>query len=206
MKVRKVRKSGKLVQGVGINDADYNVTIGHMVNGKWKITWRCPFYAAWCSMLVRCHSDKYQSKHPTYKDCEVCDEWFTFSNFKAWMEKQNWKGKQLDKDLLKVGNKVYCPECCIFVDRKINMFVTDHGNDRGANMLGVYWDKSRSKFNSKCRSPFTGKQEFIGYFTNELEAHLAWKSRKHELACLLAESEYCTDPRLAEALRTRYAN
>ena len=198
--------SRKLNFGVGINDADYNVTKHAIVDGKGKMVWICPFYRTWKGMLERCYSEKYHVRKPTYKDCTVCGEWIYFSKFKSWMETQDWKGKQLDKDLLKVGNKVYCPEWCIFVDGKINNFVNDHGNKRGEYIIGVYWDKYKNKFRSMCRNPFTVKQEDLGRFTTELEAHLAWKSRKHELACLLADSEYCTDPRLAEALRTRYAN
>lgn len=30
----------------------------------------------------------------------MADEWNTFSNFKNWMEKQNWEDKQLDKDII----------------------------------------------------------------------------------------------------------
>ena len=197
-------KRNKKVYGVGINDADYNVVIGDMVDGKWKITWKCPFYTAWNNVLERCYSDTYQLKRPTYKVCSVCDEWLTFSKFKTWMETQEWEGKQLDKDLLKLGNKVYCPEWCIFIDRKINNFVIDSGATRGKYMIGVYWDKCTGKFKSQCNNPFTRKREYLGLFTDELEAHLAWKRKKHQFACQLAESEYCNDPRLAEALRTRY--
>ena len=200
----KVRKRNKLVFGVGVNDADYNVYEHAVVDGKDKIVWTCPFYRTWKNMLVRCYSEKYQLKRPTYKGCSVCEEWLTFSNFKAWMEQQDWGSKHLDKDLLKEGNKLYCPDYCIFVDQMINSFVTDRVNARGEYMIGVDWNKASGKFRSQCRNPFTRKGETVGLFTNELEAHLAWKKRKHELACMLAESEYCNDTRLAEALRTRY--
>ena len=199
-----LHRRSKLVFGVGTNDADYNVAIQSVVDGKNKIVWRCPYYQAWASMLSRCYSDKSQMKRPTYKGCSVCDEWLIFSNFKAWMEQQDWEGKHLDKDLLKEGNKVYCPEWCIFVDININSFVTDSGATRGKYMLGVYWDKQCSKFKVQCCNPFTGKRQYLGRYGDEMEAHLAWKNFKHEMACLLAESEYCNDPRLAEALRTRY--
>ena len=194
----RIMTKNKKVYGVGINDADYN----EYVDGK--TVSRCTFYVTWVDMLKRCYSEKYHLKHPTYKGCVVCDEWLTFSNFKAWMEQQDYEGKQLDKDLLKEGNKVYCPEYCIFVDRKVNVFVIDRGAARGKYMIGVYWDKHASKFKSQCSNPSTGKTEHIGLFTTELEAHLAWKRRKHELACQLADSELVSDPRLAQALRTRY--
>ena len=200
----KLYKRNKLIHGVGINDADYNVYEHETVDGKDKIVWVCPFYSTWKRMLERCYSEKCQLKNPTYIGCSVCEEWFTFSKFKSWMEEQEWQGKQLDKDLLIEGNKVYCPEYCIFVDHKINSFVTNRGNDRGECMIGVSWYKRDSKFVSRCNNPFTSKNEFLGRFTNELEAHLTWKKRKHELACLLADSELVSDPRLAEALKTRY--
>ena len=194
-------KRNKLIFGVGINNADYGVYKTAVVDGKRKNVWTCPFYQAWTSMLRRCYSD---IMHPTYKDCSVCDEWLTFSNFKAWMEQQDWQGKQLDKDLLKEGNKRYCTEYCIFVDRKINSFVIDCGASRGEYMIGVSWFKPNGKFRARCSNPFTGKKEYLGLFTTELEAHLTWRTRKHELSCLLADSEYCTDERLANVLRTRY--
>ena len=204
MKDIKLNKRNRLVFGVGINDADYNVVEYAIVDGKWKIVWRCPFYKTWGSMLKRCYSEKLQIINTTYKGCSVCEEWLTFSNFKKWMETKDWEGKQLDKDLLGEGNKIYSPECCIFVDSKVNTFVTDCGTSRGEYMIGVCWYRRVSKFRSRCRNPFTGKQENLGLFDTELEAHTAWKKRKHELACELADSKYCTDPRLAEALKTRY--
>ena len=197
--MRKYTKRKK-VYGVGINDADYNVYEYELG----KRVWVCPFYRTWNSVLERCYSERHHAIKPTYKDCTVCDEWLIFSNFKAWMEQQDWEGKQLDKDLLKVGNKTYCPQWCIFVHRKINSFVTDRGNDRGEHMIGVHLYKDKGKFGSFIRNTFTGKLEYLGLFTDELEAHLAWKTRKHQLACELADSDLVTDERLAEALRTRY--
>ena len=199
-----IKKRNKKLYGVGVNDADYVTQTNKEVNGKRIQVWMCPIYRTWTSMLARCYSEKLHARLPTYKDCTVCDEWLIFSNFKTWMEKQDWEGKHLDKDVLIEGNRIYSTNTCIFIDEKINNFVINHANSRGEYMLGVCWDKRNNKFYVQCRNPFTIKQEFVGRFTDELEAHLAWKARKHELACQLADSEYCNDPRLAEALRTRY--
>lgn len=202
-------KTRKLVCGVGINDADYvtqkNETIGY-VDGKrkLKLVWVCPYYRAWASMLNRCYSTKTQERYPTYRGCSVTDEWLTFSVFRNWMMTQDWEGKQLDKDLLIEGNKVYSPETCVFVTQTVNLFTTDRVNDRGEWLIGVHWDKKSSMFMSQCSNPFSKKREHLGLFTCEQEAHEAWLKRKLELAKELAAIQ--TDPRVAKALIDRYSN
>lgn len=201
-------KPKKLVWGVGINDAGYVVKkweeIGHEGGKrKRKQVWVCPYYQTWMNMLKRCYSAKRQEKYPTYKGCTVSEDWLTFSNFKAWMEKQNWEGLQLDKDLLVEGNKVYGSDTCVFVTRAVNMFTNDNGAARGEWLVGVCWHKQAGKFVSNCRNPFTGKKEHLGYFDCEKAAHQAWLKRKLELAHELAAIQ--TDPRVAKALIDRYS-
>lgn len=201
-------KNKKLVYGVGINDADYAVQkledTGY-VNGKRKkkLVWVCPHYRVWRNMLGRCYSTKTQERQPTYAGCTVSADWLTFSTFKAWMEKQDWEGEHLDKDLLFQGNKVYSASTCVFVTKIVNMFTTDRGAARGEWLIGAYWNKEKGKFQSQCKNPFTGKNEYLGLFTCEVEAHKAWRKRKLELAHLLAAEQ--TDPRVAKALIDRYA-
>ena len=127
---------GKLVYGVGVNDADYvvsiNETVGY-VDGKRKekLVWICPFYRTWKGMLGRGYSEKLKLKYPSYKDVTVCEEWHLFSTFRAWMDQQDWEGLQLDKDLLVKGNKIYSPETCLFVSGQVNNFVLERGASRG---------------------------------------------------------------------------
>ena len=198
----------KLVYGVGINDADYAVTRWETIEvdgkRKQKLVWECPYYRVWHSVLKRCYSTKFQECFPTYRGCSVSEEWKIFSNFKLWMEEQDWEGKQLDKDLLFERNKVYSKETCVFVPSTVNNFTIERGNDRGELLIGVCWNKPAGKFKSSCRNPFTKKQEHLGYFTCELEAHQAWLKRKLELAHELAAVQ--TDERVAKALVERYTN
>ncbi len=199
----------KLVYGVGVNDADYviqiNETVGN-VNGKQKqrLVWSCPFYRKWANMLERCYSYKYQEKQTTYTGCSVCVEWYLFSNFKSWMQTQDWEGKQLDKDILVKENKVYSSETCVFVSRTVNNFVIDNKASRGDWPVGVSWHKRDGKFVSRCCNPLTSKKENLGRFDNPNEAHQAWLTRKLELAKLLAAEQ--DDPRVAKALIERYEN
>lgn len=202
-------KPKRLIYGVGINDSDYVVrkheTIGY-VGGKQKqkLVWFCPYFRVWKNMLKRCYSTKCQERQPAYKGCTVSDDWLTFSVFKKWMAAQDWEGLQLDKDLLIEGNKVYGPETCMFVTERVNKFTPDCESARGEWLIGVSLHKPSGKFQAKCRNPFTKKNEYLGLFTCEHEAHAAWRKRKNELAHELAALQ--TDPRVAEALISRYSN
>ena len=202
-------KPKKLFYGVGINDADYVVekleTLGY-VDGKQKqkLVWLCPYYRVWRDMLKRCYSAKYQENRPALVGCAVSDDWLTFSNFKTWMEKQGWQGNQLDKDLLVRGNKIYSAETCVFVTPIVNTFTHDPRASRGEFQIGASWHKASKMFCSNCNNPFTKKQESLGYFDCEQQAHEAWLKRKLELAHLLASEQ--TDERVAKALILKYTN
>lgn len=201
-------KTKKKVYGAGVNDADHAVVKYETtdIGGKQKRkqVWICPYYLTWKSMLMRCYSAKEQERNPTYKGCTVLKEWLTFSSFKAWMGKQDFEGKQLDKDLLFEGNKVYSADTCVFVTPLVNTFVNDQGLKRGEWLIGVNWEKRAEKFRSQCSNPFTKKQEHLGYFTCEQQAHNAWQVRKLELAHELAAIQ--TDERVATALVFKYTN
>jgi hypothetical protein len=202
-------KTKRLVRGVGINDADYvqqvKRTVGYK-NGRQvqRSVWTCPFYTTWSNMLDRCYDAKTQEKFPTYKGCFVCDEWILFSNFKAWMETQDWEDNFLDKDILVFGNKIYSPENCVFVSRAVNNFVIEHSAARGEWPLGVNVCTKSNQFVARCSNPITGKREFLGRFICPQEAHQVWLKRKLELAKLLAEEQ--DDSRVAKALVERYEN
>jgi hypothetical protein len=162
----------KLAHGVGINDANY--AIYPVVNGKQVM---CPYFLAWNNMLNRCYQPKYHKKQPTYIGCSVTKEWLTFSNFKAWMEKQSWKGKCLDKDILVQNNKVYGPETCLFVTSSINNLLIDCGSNRGEWPIGVHFYKSSGRFRSQCA--VGSKKKHLGMYSTPGEAHEAYKKFKY---------------------------
>lgn len=183
----------RLVYGVGVNDADYAVY--PIVNGN-RI--KCPFHRCWQSMLHRCYSAKAQSSQPTYIGCEVCDEWKYFMAFKSWMETQDWKDKELDKDLIGDG-KLYSPDNCVFVSKALNNLFTDCGASRGELPIGVYWAK-REKRVKKYRAmvAINGKQKNLGRFANPDEAHAAWYNAKLEIANGFLDNE--SNPRIRYAI------
>lgn len=190
----------KLVCGVGINDANYLVHKYENIKGKKLLTWTCPFYQRWTSMLSRCYVNK--SKDRSYVDCSVVQQWHYFMIFKSWMETQDWEGKQLDKDLLFQGNKVYSPETCVFIDQKVNLFMTERQNDSGGFPVGVSLYKPTNRFRAYCNDVLTGKKKHLGYYNTPEEAYEAWMVYKLEQATILASMQ--PDQRIAEAIVKRY--
>lgn len=154
-----------LIFGLGVNDSDYAVT--KCVNGI-RVT--CQFYARWHNMLRRCYSDNFMVIRPAYKDCYVCKEWLTFSNFKSWMIKQDWEGKELDKDLKLINNKCYSPETCVFVSQSLNKFFTDRRALMGKHPQGVHLFKG--KYQSAIS--FNGKTKYLGMHNTVNEAEIEY--------------------------------
>lgn len=191
----------RLVAGVGINDADYNVDVKIELprcggKRKRKQIFLCPFYTTWRSMLTRCYNDRYLKRNTTYKDCTVCDEWLTFSNFKSWMEKQDWKGKQLDKDIVGRG-EIYSPETCVFVTQRVNKLILKPNNGK---TTGVYWNGY--SFVAKGRN-IDNKSVHLGSFDS---IELAEKSYlKHKISVINDLKELCEiDNFTYESLISRY--
>jgi hypothetical protein len=88
-------------------------------NGKYTLA-----FTTWSSMINRCYNEKFHQKQHSYEDCIVCEEWKNFQNYAKWFEKNYYEIDgyriHLDKDILVKGNKVYSPETCVFVPKKIN--------------------------------------------------------------------------------------
>lgn len=185
--------SGKLVCGVGV-----------YAKGKYKSRENGKItrvYHAWSAMLQRCYDPKCQARCPTYIGCTVCDEWLNFQSFAEWFNgnhPDDGLNYQLDKDLKFIGSKVYSPKACLLVSQAVNKFTTDSGGARGECMIGVTWHKRDEKFQSNCGNPLTKKVEFLGRFSDELSAHLAWRKRKSELAYELAMTQ--PNPEVRDAL------
>lgn len=177
-----------LVHGFGINDADYPIAV--YIDGKQII---CQFYSLWKDMIRRGYSKEFKSKNPAYIDCSVCEEWKYFSKFKSWMETQDWQGKQLDKDILVHGNKIYSPETCIFVSKSVNVFFTCDKSKRGDLPTGL----SRTNNNTfRVSISIDKKRIHVGTYKDPLEAFKAWAAAKLKQAHVLAEE----NPQIGNAL------
>ena len=170
------------ILGIGINDAPYMVS--PRINGKRPV---CPFYRVWADVLQRCYSPKYQAKYPTYVGCITCPEWLVFSVFRAWMVKQDWQKKQIDKDLIIPGNKMYSPETCLFVTAAINSLLLNCTSARGKHPQGVSFNKHARKF--VARISIHGNNKHLGYFETPEEAEPVYIKAKSNHIRDVAEGE-----------------
>ena len=184
----------KKICGVGINNANYHT--------QWKeggVRKICPFYKCWRHMIERCYSKKVLSRCPSYSGCSVDPSWHYFMTFKAWMETQDWEGKQLDKDLKVKGNKVYGPDTCYFIPSNVNTFLTENKlNNTGLPVGVVLWG---GRYKAQISNLGRGRLTFGNYLT-ESEAAEAYGKKKVELANELADQQ--TDPIISEMLRRYY--
>ena len=181
----------KLVCNWGIYDVDAPTQKEEKLPcGKRKVVWRCVFYTTWAGMIRRCYSESSKIKYPSYLGCSVCDEWKFFSNFKRWMQRQEYKGKELDKDLILKGNKIYSPANCLFLSPNVNTFIITSKSIRGEYPIGVteYRLKDKVRFVANCRNPITKDRlrKYIGSFDTPFEAHKAWQKKKLEYAIALS--------------------
>lgn len=137
-------------------------------------------YQVWQKMMQRCYDYNFHNKQPTYCGITVCKEWSSYENFKNWFNDNYYEigGEEmcLDKDILIKGNKVYSPETCVFVPKRINNLFTKRQNDRGEYCIGVTYHKRLGKFNARCNT-LNGRKH-IGYYDTEIEAFNAYKNFK----------------------------
>ncbi|AGG57925.1 hypothetical protein VPBG_00153 [Vibrio phage helene 12B3] len=171
----------KLIYGMAVNDANYKLSKRkRLSNGVCKKVWECPFYSKWVGMLTRCYSKAEHKRRPSYSDCTVCKDWLLFSNFKKWMEKEDWLGKDLDKDLFGKGNKEYSPLTCVFISPELNSFLGLNPSKRGNLPLGVSFNVKKDRYRSRIK--LEGKENHLGTYDTILEAHYAWQVAKIEVA------------------------
>lgn len=106
-------------------------------------------YTKWKDMMQRCHDKEVHKRYkPEYADKCVCEEWQNYANFKLWYDEHHVFGNRidLDKDILKPGNKEYSPETCVLIEHYINTIFERHVSDNiYENEDGKYFVGSNRK-------------------------------------------------------------
>lgn len=138
-------------------------------------------------MLERCkEGGREQRLHPSYvgttngfRDFQEFVEWsmaeYGYNVREPYKDKERYYN--LEKDILSSGAKVYSPDTCLFVPITINNFLCLKGADRGKYPIGCWFNKRSNAFESGCTMG-TGRQEFLGFYDNPMDAHAAWQKAK----------------------------
>lgn len=160
--------------------------VGYLGQGKYKCSVNnktTKAYEIWTHMLKRCYDPYFINKEITYKDCYVCKEWHNFQNFAKWFYKHYYEisGEKmcLDKDILVKRNKIYSPETCIIVPRRINILFTKNDINRGRYPIGTteVFDKRNGNIKLYVRCSIYNKEKnkkervSLGYFPTSEPFH-----------------------------------
>lgn len=134
----------------------------------------------WNAMRYRCSLKDYGSITYAYRGVTICEEWMDFECFFEWFKNNYIDGFQIDKDILKKGNRVYCPEYCCFVPAFINSLFTKSNKIRGKYPVGV--DFHCGKFRARVKKVINGKRGCLdlGYFNSPEEAFDAYKIEREK--------------------------
>jgi len=167
-----------LVYGIGFNDGKYPTKNDNKPLKE---------YALWIRMLERCTSNLWKIQ-PTYIDCDVSDNFKSYSFFYEWCQTQiGFKNKDennrywhLDKDLLIKGNKLYSEDTCVFVPQRLNSLLTSCNVTRGDTPIGVARQKRGLAFRARC-SNSRGKDVCLGSFDSVESAFQTYKKFKEAL-------------------------
>ena len=165
--------------------------VGYLGQGKYKTmdeyNKHTMIYKTWQRMLKRCYDAYYINKYPSYIDCIVCKEWHNFQSFASWYETNYYEipneKMELDKDILIKGNKIYSPETCMFVPKRINILFTKCNAIRGKYPIGVCLNKNVNKFMAYCsflNENGKKKKKTLGYYNTSEEAFLVYKQFKEK--------------------------
>lgn len=163
-----------LTEGVGITF--YGDRKRAVENGQKRL------YAAWSRMFYRCYSKAVHRDYPTYIGCSVDERFHRLVDFLSWAEHQvghNSEGFQLDKDILRKGNKVYGPDTCCFIPKEINTLLSLSGAIRGEYPIGVGKLAAYERFFACVTT--RGKRLHIGLYDTPEIAFMAYKAKKEEI-------------------------
>lgn len=166
---------------------------GYLGEGQYYQKLNKDSYTSWKWMISRCYNkdsnrfDRYGKRGVT-----VCDEWLNFQNYAEWYY-TNLPVKRgirfnVDKDILKHGNKVYCPEYCCIVPQKMNAALVSNNVSRGKYPTGV--SKSGNKFAVYCRGSSRYPEGYLGSFNTIEDAFSAYEKEKRKVLIDLAEEYY----------------
>lgn len=169
------------------------------VNGK-----HTKAYTTWSNIITRCYNPKRHDLQPFYRDCEISEDWRDFQNFADWFYSHDYSdmGYQIDKDLLVINNRLYSKDTVCFLPQEINKLITIRNKSNGRK-LGTSFHKSKGSWSAQIS--IKSKMLHLGYFDNELDAHLEFmRCKKQYIRDMAIEWRERIEPKAFDALMVRY--
>jgi hypothetical protein len=162
--------------------------IGYVGIGKYKPSIKgkkVVAYTTWVNMFERCYNPYNINKRLGYKNVFICEFFQNFQNFAEWYQENYYElpneKVDLDKDIIKKGNKVYCPEYCSFVPRSINTLLIKCDKSRGKYPIGVSSHKNTDKYRARLGD------KHLGYFSTPIKAFNFYKKEKEKQIKIMAD-------------------
>lgn len=159
--------------------------IGYVGVGKYNSKNSKKIYSKWKAIIQRCSCENYKDNVnesiASYDGCSICKEWECFQNFAKWYENNLYDTDEelcVDKDILVHGNKVYSPENCLLVPKRINLLFIKELARRGDLPIGVQNHKQHNGYVVYISKK--NKTEYIGFYNEKEEAFLAYKKEKEK--------------------------
>ena len=166
----------------------------------------------YANMRNRCYSRAYQEKRQWYRGCTVCDEWMDpehgLDRFGAWCNANYYiiEGEgtmEIDKDILVKGNKVYSPETCLFVPKRINcMFSGSSRKNENGLPMEVQYNAHLQQY-YPVLTGIDGKDIISReYFDNPEDAWQLYAQYKTDYVKTIAETyRSCVPDKVYEAIK-----
>ncbi|HKL99225.1 MAG TPA: hypothetical protein VJZ06_04910 [Mobilitalea sp.] len=138
----------------------------------------------WRGMISRCKYASYNNSLAAYVGCSVCEEWQEYKNFEKWclnnLYNCNGEKLELDKDLMVKGNRVYSPETCCFLPKRINLLIKSRRAFKNGMPPGVSWPGTRadsfvvhiSLGGQKINKTFNDKYVAFDYYKEKKENYV----------------------------------
>lgn len=134
----------------------------------------------WRGMRARCiKNGAQQRRNPMCIDSTLSQEFFSFEGFYCWYMEQpafNLDGYEVDKDLIRRGNKHYSRETCFLLPKALNLFFSTKSAAKSGLLTGVRKTPSGS-FHARIR--INGKSQHVGSYETEMAAHSAYINAKN---------------------------
>lgn len=148
--------------------------IGFIGYGRMTSTHRS--YNTWKGMIGRCYDESVLEKYPTYRGCEVCEEWHNFQNFAEWYDSNypdDGKAYHLDKDKKQKGNKLHSPSTCVFLSPQENSEVSN-----AKDCIMICPDGNLVSFHNMakfCRDKNLDKRNLSSVYHDRMKSYKGWR-------------------------------